>query len=227
MRGTQRPGSSAAAPTSRWRWGRGAALQQPVRRAQPACSPCGRPLNLQHPSSTQAAPCSTVTATAPGAATPTSCPCQVEDFEEAERTLRRHGVEYARFVLPGGWVEPRELWAGGLDGWARQRACQWCWRLATASPAARPVHADIDMKQLFFYDPEGNGVELGEYEDTWCGRGGRVALLAWPAGPSLCRLLSCHPDGRFARKPLPALFAAPPCRRFLRQHGEDKGWLSE
>lgn len=29
---------------------------------------------------------------------------QVEDFEEAERALRRHGVEYTRFVLPGGWV---------------------------------------------------------------------------------------------------------------------------
>lgn len=27
---------------------------------------------------------------------------QVEDFEAAERALRRHGVEYSRFLLPGG-----------------------------------------------------------------------------------------------------------------------------
>lgn len=27
---------------------------------------------------------------------------------------------------------------------------------------------DVDMKQLFCFDPEGNGIELGQYEDTWC-----------------------------------------------------------
>ncbi|KAL4420681.1 hypothetical protein ABPG75_010337 [Micractinium tetrahymenae] len=64
---------------------------------------------------------------------------EVEDFEEAERMLRRHGVEYSRHVLP-----------------------------------------DADMRQLFFYDPEGNGVEVGSYKDTW---------------------------------------------RFLREHGEQNGWL--
>ncbi|KAI7839499.1 hypothetical protein COHA_006766 [Chlorella ohadii] len=50
---------------------------------------------------------------------------EVEDFEAAERSLRRHGVEYSRFLLP-----------------------------------------DVDMRQLFLFDPEGNGVELGQYEDT-------------------------------------------------------------
>ncbi|PRW20252.1 lactoylglutathione lyase [Chlorella sorokiniana] len=51
---------------------------------------------------------------------------EVEDFEQAEQALRRHGVEYSRFVLP-----------------------------------------DVDMKQLFCFDPEGNGIELGQYADTW------------------------------------------------------------
>lgn len=39
-------------------------------------------------------------------------PRQVEDFEEAERTLRRHGVEYSRFVLPGRWVDGAVLFVG-------------------------------------------------------------------------------------------------------------------
>ncbi|PSC71792.1 lactoylglutathione lyase [Micractinium conductrix] len=51
---------------------------------------------------------------------------EVEDFEEAEALLCRHGVEYSRHVLP-----------------------------------------DANMRQLFFYDPEGNGVEVGKYDDTW------------------------------------------------------------
>ena len=39
---------------------------------------------------------------------------EVEDFEEAEATLRRHGVEYSRHVLPGACV------ACGIGNWPRQ-----------------------------------------------------------------------------------------------------------
>lgn len=55
---------------------------------------------------------------------------QVEDFEEAERALRRHGVEYTRFVLPGGWVGGARLIGGApvlirtarRPGWQHEHA---------------------------------------------------------------------------------------------------------
>ena len=50
---------------------------------------------------------------------------EVTDFDQAEKTLREHGLEYSRHVLP-----------------------------------------EVNMKQLFLYDPEGHGIEIGVYEDT-------------------------------------------------------------
>lgn len=56
-----------------------------------------------------------------------SCPpsqqaLEVEEFEEAERALRRHGVEYSRHVLPGDSC-PR----AGTPGLYAPPACSACW----------------------------------------------------------------------------------------------------
>lgn len=50
---------------------------------------------------------------------------EVDNFDEAEKILRSHGVEYSKHVLP-----------------------------------------DANMEQLFLYDPEGHGIELGCYDDS-------------------------------------------------------------
>lgn len=41
------------------------------------------------------------------------------------------------------------------------------------------------MKQLFCFDPEGNGIELGEYEDTWWGHMLALAATLLVPDPSL------------------------------------------
>jgi hypothetical protein len=88
---------------------------------------------------------------------------EVEDFEEAEAALRRHGVEYSRHVLPGGCV------VQGINSWPQQwrrgikvslhvrgqkggRARQ---RQLTAQHAKQKCPADANMRQLFFFDPQG------------------------------------------------------------------------
>eukprot|EP00887_Chlorella_sp_A99_P007215 scaffold2.g7215.t1 len=67
---------------------------------------------------------------------------EVEDFEAAEETLKRHGVEYSR------------------QG-ARGTKCSQA--PATARPHVLP---EANVQQLFFYDPEGGGIEIGRYDNT-------------------------------------------------------------
>lgn len=40
--------------------------------------------------------------------------------------------------------------------------------VSRTAQACTPCRADVDMEQLFMFDPEGNGIELGQYRDTWC-----------------------------------------------------------
>jgi catechol 2,3-dioxygenase-like lactoylglutathione lyase family enzyme len=99
---------------------------------------------------------------------------QVGDLEAAEEALQGHGIAYDKFPVPGTGVGACVWPAGGKGGGQGAEAeaahgaggSQAGWGVLSGLLAdgccRRPLCA-AGASQIFFNDPDGNGIEIADY----------------------------------------------------------------
>lgn len=93
-----------------------------------------------------------------------------------ERKLMLHIIEKDPSV-PRSIINWKDLYENEPEAWYIRRACHLAFEVTDFDAAEKALRAhgveysrhvlpEIGMRQLFFYDPEGHGVEIGQYDDS-------------------------------------------------------------